>query len=853
MRCFDFRLLGPLEVHADDELLPLGAGKQSAVLAMLLLELNRAVPVDRVIEQLWPEKPPGRPDTAVQGYVSGLRKLLGAETVVTSGRGYLLQADPDHIDLNRFERLVNDGRASLAGGQAERAAALLHEALALWRGPALVDFAYEEWAQHEIARLDELRSVAREERLEAQLALGQHDALVGEIEMLVREWPLRERPRRQLMLALYRSGRQEEALQAYHGAREQLLEELGIDPCPELQSLYRRILNQDEALRVEARPAKPPPNLPAQTNPLIGRRRELDDVKRLLRRDGVRMLTLTGPGGTGKTRLALQAAADLADEFDRSVYFVSLAPISDAELVLSAIAQTLGLQEEPGRTLMDGLAELAGEQPLLLVLDNLEQLVPRVAPLLASLLSRLGRMSVLATSRVRLNISGEHELPVPPLSESEAVELFTDRARAVRPGFDPDPAVADICRRLDHLPLALELAAARAKVLSAVELVGRLERAMPVLIGGPTDRPERHRTLEGAIDWSYQLLGTRERTLLARLSVFAGGFSLGAAETVAGAELDGVAALMDASLLQRWEIDRGEARLGMLQTIREYASDRLSAAGEQSQVSCAHALFYADFVERLDRQLSGPEQGQRLEEIDREHDNLRNALLFSVSDHDGKLALRLAAAMGWFWYIRGHVTEGRRFLAEALALALEPSALRAKALMRAGSLAEQQGDSEAAIVHYNECLDLRRAFGDDEGVAATVNNLAIVYLGRDENDVARELFQESLDLSRKLGDEEGVASALCNLGLIARAVGDHARARPLLEESLAIARKLEHVWGCALVLQDLGVVLSELGELRGGLDALGEALELYGGLSNPPAQREPSRSSPPSSSGSATR
>ena len=529
----DYRLLGSIDVWRAGERLELRQAKQRAVLAILLVNVNQAVSTDQLVDGLWPERPPGRPQTAIQGYISELRKLLGPTNIETTAGGYVLHAESDQVDANRFERLVREGRDALATDQIEQADSRLREALDLWRGPALADFTYEAWAQQEIARLEELRLVAREHSIEAQLLLSKHAELVGELKTLIHEHPLRERPRGQLMLALYRSGRQAEALEAYQQGRSSLIEDLGIDPSPELQALYKQILNQDEALHVKAPATQAPTNLPAPPNALIGREREIQDVAELLR-DDARLVTLTGPGGTGKTRLALAVAAQMADDFSGGVFIVRLSAVKRPDLLTPTIARALGLREQPGESLLDTVCSHLHDKKLLLLLDNLEQII-EAASEIATLLRSAPDAKVLATSRTPLRLTGEHLYPVPPLalpdlevsfdaaalSRNEAVRLFVARAQAERSDFTLTDAsvqtVAEICVRLDGLPLAIELAAARARVLSAQAILTRLDTRLKLLTRGSQDLDERQKTLRATIDWSYDLLPEDERALFARL------------------------------------------------------------------------------------------------------------------------------------------------------------------------------------------------------------------------------------------------------------------------------------------------------------------------------------------------
>ncbi len=497
----------------------------------------------------------------------------------------------------------------------------------------------------EAARLEELRLAALESRIEADLASAAHEALVPELEALIASHPYRERLRGQLMLALYRSGRQAEALEAYQAARRMLVDELGLDPSPQLQELEAAILRHDPALVPAPQAARR--RLPVPLTPLVGRQLELAAVTALLRDPDVRLLTLTGPGGTGKTRLALAAATELADELLDGALFIDLSPLEDADLVETTIARAFEVGESADRTPLEALKDALGEARMLLLLDNFER-VHEAAPLVTKLLAAAPGLTVLVTSRVVLHVSGEHEYTVPPLavpargveadvealSQNEAVALFVARASAVLPGYrltaDDAPAVAEICRALDGLPLALELAAARTKLLSPQELLDRLARRLDELSGGPRDAPARQQTLRAAIDWSYDLISPEEQELFRRLSVFVGGFDLAAAEAVAGADLDLLTSLVDKSLLRH-----RDGRFRMLETVRQYAQELLEAAGEEDATRRRHAEHFLALAEELEPRRREP---AALATIERDYDNLRAALAFAAQSSSARVA-----------------------------------------------------------------------------------------------------------------------------------------------------------------------------------------------------------------------
>jgi predicted ATPase/DNA-binding SARP family transcriptional activator/class 3 adenylate cyclase len=751
-----YRLLGPLEVHDGDRVPALGGAKQRALLALLLLNANRVVSRERIIDGLWGEEPPETAVATVQVYVSRLRKLLGPGALVTRPPGYLFAAELESIDVFRFERLVAEGRQALAGGDSERAARALREALALWRGPALGEFE-EPFARVEGGRLDYLRVAAVEERIEADLALGRQADLIGELEGLIAEHPHRERLRAQLMLALYRSGRQAEALAAYRDARA-ALDELGLEPGEQLRALEKQILTQDRALA----PVVQKTNLPAEPTPLVGRTQELSEVRALL--SARKLLTLTGAGGAGKTRLALEAARSLLAEFHDGVWFVSLAAVSDPELVEPTISQVLGAHGDLN-------AFLRGKR-LLLLLDNLEQLLPDVAPTVARL-----ETTVLATSRERLNVAGEQEYPVPTLPLEDAVQLFTQRARQVEPRFEPDEHVPKIARRLDGLPLALELAAARVKALSPQQIAERLGHSLDLLIGGARDAPERQRTLRATLEWSYQLLDEQEQALFARLAVFAGGCTLEAAEQIAGATLEGLQSLVDKNLLRH-----SQERFGMLETVRELALEKLEPREDAEQLRHRHAEYLLEFLRTSETELV---DAARVTRESAESDNLRAAIEWAIGGKHVDLALSLASH-DYGPSITSRDTARWLDLALPLGEHADPNAY-ATALARAAWAHNVLGDLERAETLAQSSLDQFVALRNRVGQCRALLGLGLAAIARGDIDRARERLTQSLELAEVHGTANDRYAALHNLGELERDAGNLDRASVLLEQARQLA------------------------------------------------------------------
>jgi len=564
-------------------------------------------------------------------------------------------------------------------------------------------------------------------------------------------------------------------------------------------------------------------NLPAQPTPLVGRDLELEAVRTLLLAEDTRMVTLTGPGGTGKTRLALQVAADTVDEFPDGVYGVLLAPVMDPEVVPSELARALGIEEMPAQPIVEALkAGLAGRRTLILF-DNFEH-VGAAASLLADLLSACPRLKLLVTSREPLRIAAERQYPVPTLPESEAVMLFVERARAVRPDFEltaeTAPIVAEICERLDGLPLAVELAAAWSKVLPPAALLRRLERRLELPASRSADVPARQSTLREAIAWSYDLLSDAERRLHARLSVFMGGCTVDAAERVTDPEdelgidvLEGIASLVDRSLLSQSEDDEGEPRFAMLATIREFAREHLREAGEEDDLLRRHALEFARFAEEADEGLRSGDQLLWFGRLEREHDNLRAALDSSLASGDDETALRLGGALGWFWYAHGHALEGCARLTDLLARTQSaPDELRARPMYGLGVLLDQRGEPERAAELVERSLAIFREQGEQESVARALNSLGSVKRALGELGSARSLLEKSIAVRRELGDEPGTAGALTNLGSVGFEQGDLDEAESRFKEALTLDRAHGNEWGAAVALDGLAAVALERGD-----------------------------------------
>jgi predicted ATPase/DNA-binding SARP family transcriptional activator len=844
----EFRLLGPIEVAHRRGFVQLGGRRQRALLALLLLERGRAVSSHRLIDELWDGNPPAGAAKTLRAYVSRLRSALGDTPVSARASGYAVEVAPAQLDSWHFEELLKAGREGLARGAAGLAAERLRAALALWRGPALADVAETGSLAVEARRLDELRLGCFEEWAEAELLLGYHADVVADLERLVDEEPLRERLWRHLVIALYRCDRQADALAAYRRARTLLFDELGLEPTEELRELERAVLRHEVAPAASVRERH---NLRAQVSSFVGRQRELQDLSRLLREH--RLVTLTGMGGAGKTRLASEEAARQVGAWHSGVWLVDLSAVSDDALVPTAIARTLDAVERHGVSALDGLLDHLRRAELLLFLDNCEHVVDACAEVVHEVLAACPDVRVLATSRVALAIPGELDYTVDPLpTPSEAataeetervdsVRLFLERARLARHDFAPAEgemnAVARICRELDGLPLAVELAAAHARALRVDEIAVRLGDRFRFLRSWGRMVDPRHQTLRATIDWSYHLLDEDERTLLRRLAVFAGGFTIESAAAVCRVG-DGERALQLVESLVASSVVVADGRDGLpryrlLETIRDYAAERLDEAGESEPLRRAHAEWFlgvvrsatADYVRFEPRQ-----QREGLVALDAERDNLNAALQWALTA-GSDLALPLAAQLRHYWIIRGYVRPGLGWLVRALE-ASEPLATETRAAGLAGAalLARLAGDFAQAEALAAEGLVVGRAVGASRYVVTCLNVLTTLAGLAGNFESAHEHAEEAVGVARSLGSPrlEGMALfILAEAALQARRYTDVADAGG---RALELARALDDRESMALVLSRLGVALAQEGRLDEAAASLGEALEHAGAL-----------------------
>jgi predicted ATPase/DNA-binding SARP family transcriptional activator len=797
-----FRVLGPLEVLRGGEPVRLGGQHQRVLLALLLLRANELVTTEELVDVLFGERRRESAANAVRVAMSRLRRVLGQDgdrrLLATRPGGYSLRVGTEQSDLARFELLLADARRLVATGNLSDGVARFCEGLELWHGSPLADLALVDCLQADIRRLEQLHHVALLDRLDAELALGAGAELSGELELLVAAEPLDERLRRQLMLALYRSGRHADALAVYRAFGDLLRERLGLEPGPELQRLEQRILVHDPELA----PGSPLPNrperrqilpgalaasagrLPAAPTPFIGRVGELREVAEVLQEGRGRLTTLTGAGGSGKTRLALAVAALAADEHRDGARFVAFADVVDREMIADAICQTLALSDPADATPEQRLIAWLAPRQLLLVLDNLEHLLP-VTQQVTTLLAGCPELTLIATSREPLRLAAERQYVVPVLKPHDAVELFIARARAAGARTDADRAViADICERLDRLPLAIELAAARLKALSAETILARLSSRVPVLAGGPRDAHRRQQTLAATIDWSHELLNEDEQSVFRRLAVFSGGSTVEAAEAVCQTDLSMLAALVDRSLLTA-----ADGRLRMLQTVRDDALARLEQAGEAADVRRRHRAWFMQRLEAAGLTVYFGPGGSPAALIAPDADNFQIALESAADDRDAEELGQLAFALTGWWIGLGQLALAERWLRLARERDHDGVApvVRARVLSASASVAWRSGRphwelSERALAIYRE-------LGDPAGICRELLARDIRASDCGDYAAARTALTEVINLAREHQFGGFLALALSNLADVDIAEGNLAAARVHCEEALAVGEQ----------------------------------------------------------------
>jgi non-specific serine/threonine protein kinase len=837
------QLFGPMQVRVQGQLLPpLRSRTMLWLLALLTLRPNRPVEREWLAGTLWPDVDQSTAFDNLRPVLSGLRNALGGEgerLQSPSRRTLLLDLTGADVDVLEFD-------AAIASGDLLS----LEQAVGLYRGP-LLEGCNKEWIFQD-------RNVREQNCLHALQTLGEAALTGGDYEQAGRYYqraagidPWWEAARRGWMEALAKKGDTNAALQVYREFIAFLKDDPKAVPDEQTSALYERLRTE---LRQKASPhavvvatKTPTPKitgyLPHPITDLVGREDERLEVGTCLRRS--RLVTLIGPGGIGKTRLAREVAYEVVREYADGVWLVVLEALSEGRLVIQQIASVLGLREEQGRTPLQRVTENLRNKQLLLVLDNCEHLLEASAQVAGHLLQECGEVRILATSREALRITGETVWSVPALAVPdtqhlpqgqasllralmgyESVQLFVERAYSVQKTFNLTESnarsVAQVCQQLEGIPLALELAAARVRAMSVEQIATRLNNELELLSGSSRTAQSRQQTLRATLDWSYALLSEAERSLLKRLSVFAGGYSMEAAEQVCrgagvaeGEVLDLLTSLVDKSLVVFEAREAAKGRYRLLEMVRQYAAEGLQASGEAEQIRTRHRDWFLALAEEAEPNLKGAEQANWLQRLEREHANLRAALAFSATDAQGAQAgLRLAGTLYRFWQLRGDFSEGRGYLGKALARegAQEATVARAKALNGAGGLAFSQGDYTSASALYEQALMLQRELGDQAGIALSLIGLGNVAHSQGNQEAARTLYEESLAIRRELGDRWGIANSLSNLGSVAYSLRDYGVARALYEESLAMNRELGDKAGIANSLYNLGCLAHVQGD-----------------------------------------
>jgi predicted ATPase/DNA-binding SARP family transcriptional activator len=835
------QLLGGFQISADATPLPiLGQRRFQELLAYLLL--HHAAPQSRahLAFVIWPDSSDAQAQSNLRTLLVRLRRALPDADRFVSVDAQTLQwrrDAPYTLDVLEFERSLAAAAAAEQRGDLPTARYALEAAINWYHGD-LLPGSYDDWLLSERERLRQAL-IAALERLALLLEMQRdYSAAIQTAQQLLRQDPLHEATYQHLMRLHERSGDRAGALRVYRTCAMVLARELAVEPGPITRAAYDRLMQieppvderQDHPGLASNRQLN---NLPIALTSFVGRADERAGIAQLL--SSARLLTLTGAGGSGKTRLALAVATECLANYAHGAWLVDLAALTDGRLVPQAIATVLGLREESQYPLVDTLVEALRSRHMLLLLDNCEHVITSCAGLVQTFLNACPQIQVLATSREPLGVAGEITWHVPPLAvpnpqrrysleelgQCEAVRLFVERAAAALPSFTLTQinaaAVAQSCRRLDGIPLAIELAAARVKILSVAQLAERLDDGLRLLAAGGRTTPPRHQSLRAAIDWSYMLLPDAERALFRRLAVFVGSWTLEAAEAISAdphlepgaiakaAVLELLAQLVDKSLVVVEIPTDSVARYRLLELMRQYAHEQLQASNEAALVALRHATFFLGLAETAEIELDGPQQVQWLDQIEIEHDNLHTALRWSFEHGALELALRLSGALGRFWALRGYLSEGRRWLDAALAhRSVVAAPLEAKVIYAAGMLAYRQGDYGQAETYFGDFLALQRELGHQQGVGDALAALGAVCYSRGDYAAARARYQESLTVWRALGDQLGIADALGRLGEAVMAEGDLAATRALLEESLALLQTGGNKQSIARVLGQLG-------------------------------------------------
>jgi predicted ATPase/DNA-binding SARP family transcriptional activator len=865
---FRFYLFGVFHIESERGPVRLPRHKVESLLAYLLLHSEKHSR-EKLAALFWGDFPDAEARHSLRTALTTLRTYLDPNLLLTDRE--TIQFNPNYpvwIDVVEFQKQLDlnsqlsDLEVSVLSDQA--ATSRLQSAIRLYQGDLLVDF-YDDWIllerdQYRVRYLEVLLRLTQEMRTRSE-----YEQAITLAQQVLASDLTNERAHQHLMFCFVASGDRSAALKQYETCRRLLQEELGVEPLPETTALFQWIKGTpSEGGALEARLT----NLPIPLTSFIGRQRELAEIKQLLiplsqsgrgaRGEGSRLLTLTGAGGSGKTRLAIQTATELVDAFKDGVWWVELAALAEGTLVSQAVAKALSVPEVSNQPLIEILINFLQPRQLLLVLDNCEHLLHACAHLAAELLGACPQLQILATSREALGLTGEVAWPVPTLSvpdrpdvsprqllrQFESTRLFVERAGAVKPDFDLTlqnaPAVTEICQRLDGIPLAIELAAARVKALSVEQIAARLDDRFNLLTQGSRTALPRHQTLRSTIDWSYDLLTEPERALFRRLSVFAGGFTLETAEAVAsdvvGQDailsynvLDLLSHLVDKSIVVV-EHQEDITRYRLLETIRQYAWEKLSESGELEQQRSRHLAFFLHWAAEAEPKLRSAEQLIWLQRLKTEHDNLRAALQWAQETGEVETMLRLTGALFWFWVLHSYLGEGRGWLEQALAAGevSVPTSVRAQAFYGAAYLARVQGDFAGARRLVEQSIEMWRVLNpaDKSGLAHAL--VLLGWLMRDEGDPAtgRSIIEEGVALLREQGDAWGLAWSLTRLGLVIRDQEDYALARSIIEESVPTWRELGDVWGLAEALHNLGLVAYRRGDYEAAYSVMEEALSI---------------------------